>query len=631
MIGPNRILSSLRQFLPLRASKTVLNTPILKLSCIYCTLAFGAALLVLIALYINSWMEARLLPIEPLSLAERYRLGLVLNLLAFLTLAGATFFGFKLARQANIDAHKSAKLLREAKRRTNEIVALYGLSQDLSVQRELSVLLQTIVERAKVLLNTSGCAIFLVDSVHGDFEVAVAVGIGVPIGTRLPLHEGIAGHVAQTSEPLIVNDYSASPYRSRTLEQLPISAALCAPMVRGGELIGVLGVHEAGGMNRAFTEADAHLLSLFADNAAGAVCNARLLEALRDSEERFRIAAECASDIIYDWDLPGDHVDYFGTFFRSDRATKAVLPRTREEYWNAIHLEDRARIHTALANHFEKGLPFSEEYRIRGENSSYVSVADRATAIRNQKGKPIRLIGAVNDITERIQSEQMRSDFAAFVTHQLRTPLSGIKWMLELAMDGMENSEESRSFIQDARMSTDRLIGMVNDLLELSRLERDKLQIAHKDIDLVDLTKAVVNEISPLLSEKGHALSIDVVGALPGLCADPQLLREVILNLASNAMKYTPSGGCIKIKMSYEDHRVHWEIKDTGIGIPKADLGKLFEKFYRAGNAAAVETEGTGLGLYLVRLIIERLGGKVWCESEEGIGSTFKFDLPLVA
>jgi PAS domain S-box-containing protein len=606
-------------------------TPILKLSRIYCISAFSAMLFAVIALCLNSLPPAELAPNGESSIIYPYRLDLVLNCLAFLIVSTSIYFGLKVAGQANVDAQKTSKLLREAKRRTNEIAALYDMSQDLSVQRSLPALLHTIVERAKILLNASGCAIFLVDEARGDFEVAAEADMGIPAGMHIPLHEGIAGHVARTFEPLIVNNYSDSPYRSRILKRLAISASLCVPMVRGGELIGVLGVHEAREINRTFTQADAHLLSLFADNAAGAVSNARLLEALRSSKERFRIAAECASDMIYDWDLTGDHVKYFGTFHKVAGVAGSFLPRTRQEYWDMIHPEDRARVLGALTEHLEAGSTFSEEYRIRGEKSSYISVADRATAIRDRDGKPIKLIGAVNDITERKQSEQMRTDFVGFVTHQLRTPLSGLKWMLELAMDSTENAEEVRSCIRDARISTDRLIEMVNDLLELSRIERGRLQIMNQNIDLEQLTRGVVNEIAPLLKEKKQGISIDVDGDLPHLCADPQLLREVILNLASNALKYTPPGGAIKIRMSCGDHKAHWEIRDTGIGIPSKDLERLFEKFYRAGNAVAVETEGTGLGLYLVRLIVERLGGKVWCESEEGIGSKFQFDLPLVA
>ena len=107
------------------------------------------------------------------------------------------------------------------------------------------------------------------------------------------------------------------------------------------------------------------------------------------------------------------------------------------------------------------------------------------------------------------------------------------------------------------------------------------------------------------------------------------MLRQVVLNLISNAMKYTPREGRINIAVRRAGNRLRWEVTDTGIGIPKSDLGRLFEKFYRAENAQAVETEGTGLGLYLVRLILEQFGGKVWCTSEEGVGSTFAFTLPI--
>jgi len=112
--------------------------------------------------------------------------------------------------------------------------------------------------------------------------------------------------------------------------------------------------------------------------------------------------------------------------------------------------------------------------------------------------------------------------------------------------------------------------------------------------------------------------------------AEPQLLRQAIVNLASNALKYTSSGGDISIRIERDNDRtVRWTITDSGVGIPKTALGRLFEKFYRADNVHTVETEGTGLGLYLVRLIIERLGGAVWCESEEGRGSAFIFTLPM--
>jgi signal transduction histidine kinase len=610
--------------------------PILRLCRIYCVLAVAAALVVSICIFLNYrlWNElgsapSGLVQVGLSSYVHSSRLGYFLSWGGFVLLAGAVVYAFKIARQTGIDAGNSSHLLQEAEQRTLEIAALYDTSQDVSVQHDLSVLLKTILERARKMLSAAGCAVFLYDAEHDDFQITVEVGVGMPIGTRLPHREGLAGRVAETQEPLIVNDYPNWPFRSKVLQQLPIAAAVCVPMVRGGELIGVLGVHEVEGTNRRFTEAEARLLSLFADDAAGALHNARLLEELRNSEERFRIAAECASDIVYDWDLLEDHVDYFGALFEKTRANGGALARTRREYWELIHPEDRARVEEALKSHFETGRTFSEEYRISDGKNSYISVADRATAIRNSAGKPVRLIGAVSDITERKHAEQMKTDFVSFVTHQLRTPLSGVKWMLELATEAKENPEEVQSFVWDARVSTERLIGLVNDLLDVSRLERGKLQVSCQPIDLAALTRDVVGEMTPLFLEKKQAISVQADEKLAKPSADVQLLRQALLNLVSNALKYTPAKGKIAIQLRQEADRILWRIKDNGIGIPRPDLGKLFEKFYRAGNALSVETEGTGLGLYLVRLIVERFGGNVSCESEEGVGSTFLLTLPL--
>jgi len=591
-------------------------------------LAIGAAILIAICFYHNSWMWQGTAFNAALNASSA---GFILSWLGVLMLAGAIIYGFRIARQATMDAYKNVQHLQEAKQRTMEIAALYDTLQDVTEKQELTVLLQTILERAKTLVAASGCAIFLYDKDRDDFEIAVEVGVGMPIGTHVPRSEGLAGRVADTLEPVIANDYQNWPYRSQNLSKLPIGAAACVPMIRGGELIGVLGVHEVAGSTREFTEADARLLSLFADNAAGAVHTARLLEALQNSEARFRIVAECATDIVYDWDLPADHVDYFGAFFEQSRRENKRMPKTRQEYWSSIHPEDLPRIEQSLKSHFETETPFSEEYRVSDGKGTYLSVADRGAAIRNQKGVPIRLVGGVSDITERKYAEQMKSDFVSFVTHQLRTPLSGMKWMLELAMDTLDDPAEVRSYIEDARMSTDRLIGLVNDLLAISRLERGKLQLTFRNLDIADLTRGVVDEIMQMSNEKEQSLSLEIGSDLPPVYGDAQLLRQAILNLISNAVKYTPAKGNIQIRVGKDADRVLWSVKDSGIGIPKADQNKLFEKFYRAGNVLSVETEGTGLGLYLVRLIMDRFGGKVWCESTEGVGSTFLFALPPAA
>jgi len=145
-----------------------------------------------------------------------------------------------------------------------------------------------------------------------------------------------------------------------------------------------------------------------------------------------------------------------------------------------------------------------------------------------------------------------------------------------------------------------------------------------------NFTRSVQDDLASLVREKGHRFSVTGGQQIPLVMVDPQLLRQVVMNLTSNAIKYTPTGGEISIRIGTDSPgMVRWAITDTGIGIPKGSLAKLFEKFYRAENVHTVETEGTGLGLYLVRLIVERFAGQVWCEAEEGRGSTFIFTLPI--
>jgi signal transduction histidine kinase len=271
------------------------------------------------------------------------------------------------------------------------------------------------------------------------------------------------------------------------------------------------------------------------------------------------------------------------------------------------------------------------ESQIHRKDGPVIWISENARAVSDDAGKPAMYEGFLLDITERKQAERMKSDFVSFVTHQLRTPLAGIKWALELAAEGSETSKETLDFIQDARSSADRLIRLVNDLLGASRLEQGRLAVVLKDIDLTELTRSVLDQMEPLIREKGITLSAPAMGDLPKLSADPRLLREAILNLVSNAMKYTLPGGTISVRIGQDDHKIRWEIEDSGIGVPKGATGRLFEKFYRAENAVSIESEGTGLGLYLVRLILEKFGGRVWCESEEGHGATFLFTLPLAA
>ena len=268
------------------------------------------------------------------------------------------------------------------------------------------------------------------------------------------------------------------------------------------------------------------------------------------------------------------------------------------------------------------------EIAIRRRDGRIIWVSQSARLVRDEHGKAKYLEGFLDDITARKEAEQLKSDFVSFVTHQLRTPLSGIRWMLELARE-TNLDDETASFLADAQASAERLIGLVNDLLDIARLEAGRLEVQPEPIDLGEMVNSVATELAPLARAKQQEVDID--GTAPPTLADPQLTRQAVLNLISNAIKYTPDEGKITIELDYDDRDVRLSVCDTGIGISITAQKRLFEKFFRAENAQTIDTEGTGLGLYLVKLIAERSGGSISVHSVERQGSTFTLRLPRAA
>lgn len=232
-----------------------------------------------------------------------------------------------------------------------------------------------------------------------------------------------------------------------------------------------------------------------------------------------------------------------------------------------------------------------------------------------------------NGMVDSVQGLVRRqAEFVSFASHQLRTPLTGINWMLELARDEAD-AETRDGYIRDAQSAAQRLIGLVNNLLDSARLEGGRVVLDAVPVDLTALTNDVISEIHPLMDEKRQQFSMTAVPAT--VLADRKLMREVTQNLLSNAVKYTPARGTVSVSVSIEAGVARWSVTDSGIGVPEADRAKLFEKFHRSENARTLETEGTGLGLYLASLIVTQSGGRIWHEPAAGGGSIFIFTLPV--
>ena len=227
------------------------------------------------------------------------------------------------------------------------------------------------------------------------------------------------------------------------------------------------------------------------------------------------------------------------------------------------------------------------------------------------------------------EADRLKDDFVALISHDLRTPLTSIMGYLELAMDDETLAEEPRTYLEVVQRNSERLLRLVNDLLFVARLEAGELDLHPTEIDLGAVVRQSVEEARPRAAAKGIDLGCEVQ-SVPPLAADKGRVFQLLDNLVSNAIKFTPEGGRVELRALQRDAHVRIEVSDTGIGISQADQARLFERFFRAETATERHIPGTGLGLYIACAIAEAHGGTIDVESRPGEGTTFCIELPLV-
>ncbi len=263
-------------------------------------------------------------------------------------------------------------------------------------------------------------------------------------------------------------------------------------------------------------------------------------------------------------------------------------------------------------------------------NKAEIPVAVNSSPIRNHKGVIGGGIVVFRDISHEKEIEEIRTDLISIASHQLRTPLSEIKGLVSLLSDGIAGplSERQKEYLNLLTVANERMIHLVNDLLNISRIEQGRLQLNFQQVDLGTLTSEVFKGLEIKSSERQQVFVLTIDPNLPQVTADPDKTKEIISNLIDNALKYTYEKGKIQVRVTSTNDGVWVLVKDGGVGVPKSKQKDLFQKFSRVENPLSKMTTGTGLGLYAAKQLVERQNGKIWFESEEGKGSTFGFVLP---
>ncbi|MFC1645116.1 ATP-binding protein [Patescibacteria group bacterium] len=355
-------------------------------------------------------------------------------------------------------------------------------------------------------------------------------------------------------------------------------------------------------------------------------------ENLAHDLKRFKLAVDNASDHIIITDIDG-------VILYANQSTERITgfdaenilgqkAGTKENWGGMMEADFYADMWNTLRT--EKGVFVGEMTNKRRGGEEY-DVSVSISPITNNSGEIIFFVAIERDITKEKQIDRAKTEFVSLASHQLRTPLSAINWYAEMLLDedAGKLTKKQRAYMDEIYKGNQRMIELVGALLNVSRIELGTFSIDPEPVSLIDISDSVIGELEPLINEKNISILRDYDETIGAVNLDRKLTTIVFQNLISNSVKYTPELGKVVISINRRKDDIMIVVADTGYGIPVSQQSKIFTKLFRADNVLEKETDGTGLGLYIVKAIIEEIGGKIWFSSEEGKGTIFYITIPV--
>lgn len=506
---------------------------------------------------------------------------------------------------------------------------------------ELEEMIKRLMVRTSMLLQGEKCIFMLYDEDDGEL-VAAKPALGFNDAEvkafRVPVTKGISGEVFRDQKPVILYDAVNDPRTIReNVALLKITNGVCVPLivekrdedtnkVLERRVIGVLWVFNQR-LGNVFVQEDVNLLSRYAHNLASVVASAKMYrEIIEEKEELEHVIESVYAGIVM--------VHQNGRVMQMNSSARAMFGVDQNERLTGdyVTLIKNDAVQQIIAKSLEEADELQEEITLMppGEEDNERIYQVQTALVRGEDQSVMGIVAIFNDITEIRSIERMKTAFVSTVSHELRTPLTSIKGFICTLLqdvDGFYDAETVHEFYVIIDQECDRLTRLISDLLNVSRIEAGRaLDLNPGPVNLPDVVSKVVAAQKSYTNK--HEFSVQLEDDLPTIVADNDKVDQILTNLTNNAVKYSPKGGIITVSGKQSNGVIQMAVTDQGMGIPKEHIEKLFDRFHRIDNRDTRKVGGTGIGLYLVKHLVEAHGGRIWVESEEGKGSSFIFELP---
>ena len=523
--------------------------------------------------------------------------------------------------------------------RSRDLAALLAVAEVATQSLDIEKTLNGTLDKSLEILGFDMGFIRTLDRENKNMLVRVARGMRSPEFLRglAPIdtpRRNVSRIVFETKEPYICTDIRKDPiYKNRTMEREGVISTAAAPVMSKNRVLGIMVVGSRR-LHR-FRKREINLLMAFGSQLGAALENAELYQEVNKSKAYIENLVDNAGDVIVStdmedriltWNRGAEVILGYGKEEIIGKHLSILLPP--ERFHELVEMRAKVEISGALRD---------IEVRSKRKDGIMIYLSLSVSPIRDE-GKIVGFLRVAKDVTEKKRYERrlreldkMKSDFVSNVSHELRTPLTSIKGSVDNMLDGLTGplNDKQVRYLARIKSNTDRLSRLINDLLDLSRIEGGHIEVRPRTLSLTGLAGEVAEYLKPLAAEK--LIRIEVPPSDPGVTAwaDRDKVTQVLMNLIGNAVKFSPQDGKVTVDIKKNGNEwVQISVADTGPGILPQETNKIFTKFYQIAKMDKQRPKGTGLGLAISKALVEMHGGTIWVESEIGKGSTFCFTLP---